>query len=194
MASILIVCTGNVCRSPIAEAALRAALTERFGNRAPAVSSAGTAGWEGSGAVGGSVEAAAERGHDIGDHVARMLTPAMVGDADLVLCMAAEHRDAIRSVAPDDAAARAFTLKELVRLLEELPPAAGADPEALAGRVADAAAARRSGAETNPWDEDIVDPLGLSMEAIRAIAWEIDAWIQRLVAGLYGPSPARRVL
>jgi protein-tyrosine phosphatase len=83
MASILIVCTGNVCRSPIAEAALRAALTERFGNRAPAVSSAGTAGWEGSGAVGGSVEAAAERGHDIGDHVARMLTPAMVGDADL---------------------------------------------------------------------------------------------------------------
>jgi protein-tyrosine phosphatase len=190
MASILIVCTGNVCRSPIAEAALRAALTERFGNRAPAVSSAGTAGWEGSGAVGGSVEAAAERGHDIGDHVARMLTPAMVGDADLVLCMAAEHRDAIRSIASE----RAFTLKELVRLLEELPSAAGADPEALAGRVAEAAAARRSGAATNPWDEDIVDPLGLSMEAIRAVAWEIDQWIERLVAGLYDPSPARRVL
>ena len=193
MASILIVCTGNVCRSPIAEAALRAALTERFGNRAPAVSSAGTAGWEGSGAVGGSVEAAAERGHDIGDHVARMLTPAMVGDADLVLCMAAEHRDAIRSIAPPDALARAFTLKELVRLLDELPPAAGVDPEALTGRVAEAAAARRSGAATNPWDEDIVDPLGLSMEAIRAVAWEIDQWIERLVAGLYDPSPARRL-
>ena len=190
MASILIVCTGNVCRSPIAEAALRAALTERFGNRAPAVSSAGTAGWEGSGASGGSIEAAAERGHDIGDHVARLLTPAMVGDADLVLCMAAEHRDAIRSIASE----RAFTLKELVRLLEELPPAAGAEPEALAGRVAEAAAARRSGAATNPWDEDIVDPLGLSMEAIRAVAWEIDQWIERLVAGLYDPSPARRVL
>jgi protein-tyrosine phosphatase len=186
MASILIVCTGNVCRSPIAEAALRAALTERFGNRAPAVSSAGTAGWEGSGAVSGSVEAAAERGHDIGDHVARMLTPAMVGDADLVLCMAAEHRDATRSIASE----RAFTLKELVRLLEGLPPAAGADPEALAGRVAEAAAARRSGATTNPWDEDIVDPLGLSMEAIRAVAWEIDQWIERLVAGLYDPSVA----
>src|SRR5512133_3699358 len=155
MASVLIVCTGNVCRSPIAEAALRAALTERFGNRAPAVSSAGTAGWEGSGAVAGSVEAAAERGHDISDHVARMLTPAMVGDADLVLCMAAEHRDAILSVASDAAGERAFTLKELVRLLDELPPASGADPETLAGRIAQAATARRSGAATNPWDEDI---------------------------------------
>ena len=191
MASILVVCTGNVCRSPIAEAVLRSALTERFGSRAPAVSSAGTAGWEGSGAVAGSVEAAAERGHDIGDHVARMLTPAMVGGADLVLCMAAEHRDMIRSVASEDAVARAFTLKELVRLLEELPPAAaGADPETLAGRVAEAAAARRSGAATNPWDEDIVDPLGLSMEGFRAVAWEIDEWIERLVAGLYDPSSA----
>lgn len=188
MASILIVCTGNVCRSPIAEAVLRSALTERFGSRAPAVSSAGTAGWEGSGAVAGSVEAAAERGHDIGDHVARRLTPAMVGEADLVLCMAAEHRDAIRSVASEDAVARAFTLKELVRLLEELPPAAGADPETLVGRVAEAAAARRSGAATNPWDEGIVDPLGLSMEAFRAVAREIDEWIERLVVGLYGPA------
>jgi protein-tyrosine phosphatase len=189
MASILIVCTGNVCRSPIAEAALRDALTQRFGNRAPVVSSAGTAGWEGSGAVRESVEAAAERGHDIADHVPRMLTQAMVGDADLVLCMAAEHRDAIGSVGSHDAEARAFTLKELVRLLEELPPvAAGAGPETIAGRVAQAAAARLSGAATPPWDEDIVDPLGLSMEAFRAIAWEIDEWIERLVVGLYGPA------
>jgi hypothetical protein len=104
--------------------------------------------------------------------------------------MAAEHRDAIRSIASE----RAFTLKELVRLLEELPPAAGADPEALAGRVTEAEAARRSGAATNPWDEDIVDPLGLSMEAIRAVAWEIDQWIERLVAGLYDPSVASKVL
>jgi protein-tyrosine phosphatase len=154
------------------------------------VSSAGTAGWAGSPAVDGCVEAAAERGHDIGDHVARMLTPAMVDDADLVLCMAAEHRDAIRSVASDAAGERAFTLKELVRLLDELPPASGADPETLAGRIAQAATARRSGAATNPWDEDIVDPLGLSMEVIRAVAWEIDEWIERLVAGLYGPSAA----
>ena len=191
MASILVVCTGNICRSPIAEAVLRSALTERFGNRAPAVSSAGTAGWEGSGAVAGSVEAAAERGYDIGNHVARMLTPAMVGDADLVLCMAVEHRDAIRSVASEDAVAEAFTLKELVHLLEALPPvAAGAGPETLAGRVAEAAAARRSGAAKNPWDEDIVDPLGLSMEEFRTVAGEIDELTERLVAGLYDRSAA----
>jgi protein-tyrosine phosphatase len=188
MPSILIVCTGNVCRSPIAEAALRDALTERFGDRAPAVSSAGTAGWAGSPPVDACVLAAAERGHDIGDHVARMLTPAMVDDADLVLCLAAEHRDAIRSVASADARALTFTLKELVRLLDELPPASGADPETLADRVAEAAEARRSGATANPMDEDIVDPLGLSVEVIRAVAWEIDEWIGRLVTGLYGPA------
>ncbi|MGZ8625275.1 MAG: arsenate reductase/protein-tyrosine-phosphatase family protein, partial [Actinomycetota bacterium] len=47
MASILVVCTGNVCRSPVAEGLLRAALERRFGERAPVVASAGTAGWEG---------------------------------------------------------------------------------------------------------------------------------------------------
>jgi hypothetical protein len=35
-----------------------------------------------------------------------------------------------------------------------------------------------------------VDPLGLSMEVFRAVAWEIDEWIERLVAGLYDPSVA----
>jgi hypothetical protein len=33
-----------------------------------------------------------------------------------------------------------------------------------------------------------VDPLGLSVEVIRAVAWEIDEWIGRLVTGLYGPA------
>ncbi len=62
MASILLVCTGNICRSPIAEAALRAKLSVRFADRAPHVSSAGVAGWEGSGAAPEAVQAAAERG------------------------------------------------------------------------------------------------------------------------------------
>jgi hypothetical protein len=106
--------------------------------------------------------------------------------------MAAEHREAMGSVGSHDAEARAFTLKELVRLLEELPPvAAGAGPDTLAGRVAQAAAARSAGAANNPWDEDIMDPLGLSMEAYRAIAWEIDEWTERLVAGLYGPAQSK---
>ena len=84
MSGILVVCTGNICRSPMAEGFLRAALAERLGDAAPVVTSAGTAGWDGSGAMEESIRAAQERGVDIGPHLARQLDPEMVRDADLV--------------------------------------------------------------------------------------------------------------
>jgi hypothetical protein len=46
--------------------------------------------------------------------------------------------------------------------------------------------ARAAGVETNRWDQDIQDPMGLSFDAYRAISWEIVEWCDRLVAGLYG--------
>lgn len=187
MTSILVVCTGNVCRSPIAEGLLRDALGERFGDRAPQVSSAGTAGWEGEGAVRESIVAAAERGTDISGHIARRITGTMVEHANLIVAMAGEHRDAI-SRFDAGTAHKTFTLKELVRLLEDLQPGdASADPAPLAERVAAAEALRRGGFEGNPHDEDVVDPLGMPMESFRAIAWELDEWVTRLVNGLYGP-------
>ena len=69
MSEILVVCTGNVCRSPMAEGFLRAALDERLGEAAPVVSSAGTAGWDGSGAMEESIRSAEERGVDIRAHL-----------------------------------------------------------------------------------------------------------------------------
>ena len=192
MASILVVCTGNVCRSPIAEGALRAALEGRLGDQAPDVSSAGTAGWEGSAAMPESVEAAAERGVDISTHAARRLLPEHVGGADLVLGMAVEHREAVVRAVPG-AAGRTFTLKEVVRLLEALPEADPEAPGTLEQRVAAADALRRSGSVGNARDEDVVDPLGLPLESYRAIAWEIDEWCRRLADRLVGeprPEPA----
>ena len=59
MTSILVVCTGNSCRSPIAEGLLRDALAARFGAEAPSVSSAGMWGVEGSSAT---PEAVRDRG------------------------------------------------------------------------------------------------------------------------------------
>jgi hypothetical protein len=58
-------------------------------------------------------------------------------------------------------------------------------------RVGEAAAARASGAPANRFDEDVVDPLGMPLETYRAIAWELDEWIERLITALYGPVPAR---
>jgi len=187
MATVLVVCTGNVCRSPIAEGLLRAALQARLDGAAPTVVSAGTMGWEGSGADPASVEAAAERGVDISEHRAREVRPDEVAAAELVLAMAREHADALADLAPG----RTFTLKELVRLLEALPAPGPGDPDALlVARVADADELRRRGFEGNPYDDDVADPLGMPLESFRAIAWELDEWCGRLTDGLFGRHPA----
>lgn len=185
MTSILVVCTGNICRSPIAEGMLRNAIAARFGEAAPDVSSAGTWGVEGAEATPDAVRAAAERGVVIGQHRARRLSPDRARAADLVVAMAVEHREALEHDL--EVASRTFTLKELVRLLETLPPAPpDADVDSLADRVAAASQARREGFQGNPLDEDVADPIGLPLQSYRAIAWELDEWVARLVDGLYG--------
>src|SRR5262245_27549767 len=186
MDAILIVCTGNVCRSPIAEGLLRPVLETRLGPSAPLVSSAGTSGWSGSPADPNSVEAAAARGVDITDHRARELTPRDVASATLILGMSGEHARQVVSQDPS-AAPRTFTLKELVRLLEALPNDGTSD---LTGRVAAADALRSGGFAGNPNDEDVADPLGMPLDSFRAVAWELDEWIGRLVDGLLGRAEA----
>lgn len=181
MPDILVVCTGNLCRSPLAEAFLRGALDRRFGDRAPMVASAGVIGVRDAPAMPETVRAAAERGADVSAHRARRLSRADVADADVVVAMAAEHRDEVARL-DDEAAAKTFTLKELVRLVESLPPSNEAlDLPAI---VALADARRGSGARENADDEDVVDPLGMPFETYRAVAWELDEWSDRLAAAL----------
>ena len=183
MTAVIVVCTGNVCRSPIAEGLVRRATEHRAARSGITVSSAGTAGWEGSPAMPEAIEAAAERGVDISGHVATRLRPGMAADADLVLCMAGEHRDLIASDEPE-AADRTFTLKELVRLLEGGARAAATPAE----RIAAAAAARPGAKRTEHVDEDIADPLGSPLDGYRAIASELDGWVGRLVPALFDPA------
>jgi hypothetical protein len=88
------------------------------------------------------------------------------------------------------AAGQTFTLKEVVRLCEALPPAVDAAADTLVRRVAEADALRAGGFEGNPRDEDVADPLGQPQDTYRAVAWELDEWVHRLVDGMFGPRRA----
>ena len=87
---LLFVCTGNTCRSPMAESIARRLIAERA-IAGIEVSSAGTSAWPDSPASDGAMLVAMEHGGDLGDHRARQLSPEMVAAADLVLAMGPHH-------------------------------------------------------------------------------------------------------
>ncbi len=87
---ILLVCTGNTCRSPLAEVLLRRALAEA-GVADVAVTSAGTGALGGEPASEGSTLVALENGLDLTAHRAQVVTREMLADTDLVLTMGRAH-------------------------------------------------------------------------------------------------------
>ena len=87
---ILVVCTANICRSPVGEVLLKTRL-EAAGLANWTVSSAGTWAAEGSSAAPFSIALMAERGLDIRPHRSQPVTEALMAQSDLVLCMETEH-------------------------------------------------------------------------------------------------------
>lgn len=87
---LVFVCTGNTCRSPLAEALARRHASERGWTRL-AVGSAGIAAGAGAPASSGSVDAGEQIGLDLSDHASTPLTSELVEASDLILAMSPHH-------------------------------------------------------------------------------------------------------
>lgn len=187
---ILVVCEGNVCRSPLAAALLRDALA-RDDNAtaiATATASAGTRALVASPAHPDTVTIADRLGvgADTRAHVARQIDGALAAGADLIVTATQQQRAEIAQLEPR-ALRRAFTLREFAHVLASLDLAEITDElSAQGGRVPDAAGRLRAlvsfaGAMRGavpplaPEEFDVVDPYRRGMEVHELAAAQITA-------------------
>jgi protein-tyrosine-phosphatase len=98
---LLFVCTGNTCRSPMAEGIARRLAAER-GLTDLEVASAGIGVSENSPVSDGALLVAMEEGLDLAAHRSRQLTPELIADADLILVMGASHLERVRAMGGED--------------------------------------------------------------------------------------------
>ncbi len=94
---ILFVCTGNTCRSPMAEAIANKFAIERALDSF-IISSAGTSTWEGSPASDAAILVGIERGIDMSQHRSRQLSRDLLAEQDLILAMGPHHLDRIEAL------------------------------------------------------------------------------------------------
>lgn len=184
--NVLFVCTGNVCRSPMAEAFLRHEAARR--GLDIATRSTGTHAWFGRAATIDGRQVMEEMGVPIDDHRTLELDQELVDWADLIIGMSREHtRDTVRAF--PSAAEKTWTLKALLELLPRL-----GDPRDTEAWLQDAHALREHepGATDQGGPElDVEDPIGERRSAYRRVATEIADLIERFAAGLERAQTAR---
>lgn len=162
---VLVVCAGNVCRSPLAERLLSRELGDGF-----EVASAGTIAPAGAPMSTHAAEQLSRLGGDPSGHAATRLTPSAAGAADLVLTMTRDLRTEVLQRSPAGLH-RTFTWLEFAALSEVVPVGA-----TVKERVRSISAARASVGRT---DLDVPDPIGQSAQVYAAVT-------ELIVAGLPG--------
>jgi protein-tyrosine phosphatase len=191
-ARILVVCTGNICRSPFIERLLQHELDQRRSGSGPGivVRSAGT------GALVGSAmdeQAAAQlvaHGGDPSGFSARDLSPALIDEADLVLTATRGHRGKVALMSPK-ALRRVFTFRDFADLIEGNDEISAtptpADQPGWVREVTERAAARRGlKPPLTPDLADIVDPFRREPEVFAVMARQIAESMPLVVRALAG--------
>lgn len=178
---ILTVCTGNICRSPMAEQYLRAGL-DKSGVEGVMVESAGTMAQDGQRMPAQAERLSAQYGADPRSHAARYLFEGHVAGADLIFGMAREHRRAVVSMFPR-ASRYSFTLREFARLAtgvtaDDLREVADLPLDETVARLRSTVAvvASRRGmvdAPSDPDEDDVVDPYRLDDDVFQRSGREL---------------------
>jgi protein-tyrosine phosphatase len=158
---VLYVCTGNICRSAVAERLLRRELQERLGDDAQLfqVESAGVQGLAGEPMNRGSAVALASLGGDASGFVARRLNADHVREAGLILTANRTHRATVVRL-DSTAARRAFTIREFAQLADRIDPMVlpEGDPASRLAAMVEEVATTRSTEHRH--DLDVTDPYG----------------------------------
>jgi protein-tyrosine phosphatase len=193
---VLYVCTGNVCRSPIAELLFRAWVGP---GPEVTVSSAGTQALVGQGIDGSSASALGQLGIDPTRHRARQFEAWMAAEADLILTAERAHRDFVITELPSTFR-RVFTMKEFARLARHARP--GTPTEV----VAQLAALRGIDGAVAEAADDMPDPYQSPLPLARSIAQQVTNTVHATIGALgmwdhghavatpvvHGQAPARR--
>ncbi|OIV36844.1 protein-tyrosine-phosphatase [Mangrovactinospora gilvigrisea] len=179
---ILFVCTGNICRGPMAERLTRHELARRLGPGYAAecgveVESAGTWGHEGAGMEANAASVLEDYGAPADGFTGRELVEEHVAEADLVLAATRDHRSQVISMGYS-AGLRTFTIKEFTRLVGAIDPLtlppAGAGVGVRATALVRAAAALRGWLlAATPEADEIDDPYGAPLTVFRHVGDEI---------------------